>query len=149
MVKILANGDIVPDDDPRVKQASRRSAANPTRQGGFQSAGDNRDDQGPVQQINIFQSLNQRLLAFGIPQLRLGDIVVEPIVLVGFILVLMIFGIHGLIFGVLLYTVSRWSQYGAPDFVKRLFGGNENQHRDENRNNRGLGRAGGGYRLGR
>lgn len=105
-----------------------------------------------VQQVNIFQSLNQRLLAYGIPQWTLGDIVIEPLVLVGLILALIFFGIHGLIFGLVLFVISHWSTHGAPDFVSRFLGGGRggggNQGRGGN-SNQPQGRAGGGYRLGR
>ncbi|KAI8742019.1 protein FAM241B-like [Biomphalaria glabrata] len=142
MVKILANGDIVPDNDPRVTQ-NRAQQRNNT-QGGFHSAGVNQDNHIP-QQVSLFQILNQRLLGFGIPRWNMGNIVIEPIVLVGFLIALLLFGFPGLIFGALLFAVCSWSQNGAPDFISNFFGSNENPGRD----NRNRGRAGGGYRLGR
>ncbi|KAH9488366.1 hypothetical protein Btru_063334 [Bulinus truncatus] len=141
MVKILANGDIVSDDDPRVKH--RKPPERP--QHGFHSAGNDQDNQRQVQQVSIFQTLNQRLLSYGIPRWSMGNIVIEPLVLIGLIISLLIFGLPGLLFGLLLFAVCSWSQNGAPDFISNFFGGME-PDRDNNRNR---GRAGGGYRLGR
>ncbi|GFR96086.1 chromosome 10 open reading frame 35 [Elysia marginata] len=149
MVRILANGDIVPDDDPRARSSQptqRQNSRVPPRQ---DQAGDNRQ-QG--QQISIFQVLNQKLLDFGIPRFSIGDLAVEPIVSVGLLLSLVLFGIHGLIFAGILFAVSHWSTNGAPDFVNNLFGGNPGGGGgggDARRGNRPQGRAGGGHRLGR
>ena len=108
------------------------------------------------QQVNIFQTLNQKLRTMGIPPWNLGDIVIEPIVTVGFLIALLMFGVHGLIFGVVLFAVSRWSQHGAPEIVTRLFGGGQGGHQggqgdaQSNSNNRPKprGSMGTGHRLG-
>ena len=67
---------------------------------------------------------------------------------VGLLLALMLFGINGLMFGVILFAVSHWSTNGAPGFMNNLFGGNGGDG-DARRGNRPQGRAGGGHRLGR
>ncbi|GFO38253.1 chromosome 10 open reading frame 35 [Plakobranchus ocellatus] len=146
MVRILANGDIVPDDDPRARASQPTQRPN-TRTPQRQEQGGDYGQQG--QSVSIFQVLNQRLLAFGIPRFNIGDIVVEPIVSVGLLLSLVLFGIHGLIFGAILFAVSHWSTNGAPDFVTNLFGGAQRGDGDGQRGNRPQHRAGGGYRLGR
>ena len=101
------------------------------------------------QPISIFQVLNQKLLAFGIPPFNIGDLVIQPIVSVGLLLSLLLFGIHGLIFGAILFAVSHWSTHGAPDFLNNLFGGYNRGDGDGRGGNRPHGRAGGGHRLGR
>ncbi|RUS79906.1 hypothetical protein EGW08_012344 [Elysia chlorotica] len=148
MVRILANGDIVDDNDPRVQSSrptQRPNARNPPRQ----DQGGDFGQQG--QPISIFQVLNQKLLALGIPPFNIGDLVIEPIVTVGLLISLLLFGIHGLIFGVILFAVSHWSNHGAPGFLNNLFGGNNGGGGggDTRRWNRPQGRAGGGHRLGR
>lgn len=143
MVRILANGDIVADDDPRARSSQptqRQNTRIPPRQ---EQGGDH------GQPISIFQLLNQKLLAFGIPRFNLGDLVVEPIVSVGLLLSLMLFGIQGLIFGAILFAVSHWSTNGAPGFINNMFGGNTRGDGDGGRGARPQGRAGGGHRLGR
>jgi len=165
MVKILSNGEIVPDDDPRAQQTRRpqtRSQTNNSpqqqQQGRHQQPAQNGAPGG--QQVSIFQSLNQKLLNMGIPPFRIGEIVIEPIVTVGLLFALFMFGIQGLIFGAVLFAVSQWSSNGAPDFVTRLLGGGGggannpgstggNNARPNNRRPQGGGGGGGGgHRLG-
>lgn len=104
---------------------------------------------GPEPQGNIFQALNQRLTAFGIPSFNLGSIVIEPIVSVGLLIALLVFGLNGLILGLILFFVCRWSTHGAPETVSRFFGGGNEGGGSSERDRRQQGRAGGGYRLGR
>ncbi|XP_005106866.1 protein FAM241B [Aplysia californica] len=154
MVRILANGDIVPDDDPRAQQNRSRPQARapPTQQRGSVRHEDPAAAQGG-QPVNLFHSLNERLRAMGIPPWTLGNIVIEPLVTVGFIAALLLFGIHGLIFGVVLFAVSRWSTHGAPEAVTRIFGGgagdSDRSSSGNNRRPQGGSGGGGGYRLGR
>ncbi|CAG5129033.1 unnamed protein product [Candidula unifasciata] len=149
MVKILANGDIVADDDPRASQAhSRQTGDAHSGQRRVQSTRNIQQDNGNGPQVNIFQSLNQRLVALGIPPFTFGDIVVEPIVSVGLLIALLVFGFPGLILGLVLFVVSRWSTHGAPEIVSRFFGGGQ-RGGNGRPDNRHQGRAGGGYRLGR
>ena len=58
----------------------------------------------------------------GIPSWNIGDLVIEPIVTIGLLLAFFMFGIYGLIFGAVLFAVSRWSTNGAPEIVTRLPG---------------------------
>ena len=64
-------------------------------------------------QSSVFDTLNQKLLDAGIPRWNLGSYVIEPIVTIGFLLALLIFGLPGIIFGGLLFAVSKWSQTGG------------------------------------
>jgi len=156
MVKILSNGEIVPDDDPRAQQAQSR----PQRPPQPHMAARQQQQEGAYhhgQQVSIFHSLNQKLHNMGIPPFRIGEIVIEPIVTVGFLFALLMFGIQGLIFGAVLFAVSQWSSNGAPEIVTRLMGnggnGANNQGRTQGSNrspNNRRGEGGGsGHRLGR
>ena len=55
------------------------------------------------QQISIFETLNQRLLGLGIPRFNIGSYNIEPIVTVGFLLAMLLFGLPGLLFAGLLF----------------------------------------------
>lgn len=137
MVRILANGDIVPDDDPRVQQSTRSTRGNNVhgihsgtnqnggqqgqRQGwgqggggqGWYGGGDGAPEDGndgQVHQVSIFEVMNQKLLSLGVPRWNFGEHVIEPIVLVGFLLAMLLFGLRGLIMGVLLFAVVKMSQ---------------------------------------
>ncbi|BFZ02604.1 hypothetical protein BsWGS_05643 [Bradybaena similaris] len=147
MVKILANGDIVADDDPRAQQTYSKQTGNAhSGQTRIQSTRHVQQDNGP--QVSIFQSLNQRLVALGIPSFNFGDIVVEPIVSIGLLIALLVFGFPGLIIGLILFVVSRWSTHGAPEIVSRFFGQGQGGGQG-GRDSRQHGRAGSGHRLGR
>jgi len=65
------------------------------------------------QTTSVFDSLNQRLLAAGVPPWNAGPYVVEPIVSVGFLLALFFMGIQGLIFAALLFFVVKYSGMGG------------------------------------
>ncbi|XP_069123723.1 LOW QUALITY PROTEIN: protein FAM241B-like [Argopecten irradians] len=141
MVKILSNGDIVPDNDPRASggsAGSSSSSSQPRQRQGFVR----HDDAGPQQygqQVSIFEIANQKLLGLGIPSWNLGQYTVQPIVTVGCLIALMIFGLPGIIFAAVLFFVVNWSQQSSgPQNVPRGPG----QPRG---NNWG---GGGGHRLG-
>lgn len=133
MVWILANGEVVQDDDPRAQEARRaqratnahntRSANDQFRgyggdrgQGGGQAwysggaGGEGVPEDGQVRQVSIFEIINQKLLDLGIPRWNFGEHVVEPIVIVGFLIAMLFFGLRGLLFGGLLYAVVKMSQ---------------------------------------
>ncbi|XP_038061234.1 protein FAM241B-like [Patiria miniata] len=124
MVRILANGDIVQDDDPRVQQSSHSGNA-PTNRGsrmGYIQQNTEphqygHDGQGAggheVQNVSIFQTLNQRLLDLGIPCFNIGPYTIQPIVTVAFILAMLIFGLPGLLFAGLLFGVVMLSGGGG------------------------------------
>lgn len=138
MVRILSNGDIVPDDDPRAQQRSSRSSGSSARpRQGYVQHDDNNYQQGGMgaqggQSVSIFTVVNQKLLGYGLPRFNVGPYVVEPIVLVGLVIAGLLMGIPGLIFAALLFFVSQWSQGGGGGAGTRMGGGNQ----------------GGGHRLG-
>uniref|UniRef100_UPI00398E9C01 uncharacterized protein FAM241A n=1 Tax=Pristiophorus japonicus TaxID=55135 RepID=UPI00398E9C01 len=112
MVRILANGDIVPDDDPRVrKPPQRREDLNRPRQGFIHNSGNTNQPQ--QQQGNrgrsLFTDLNQRLINMGFPRWNLGNQVIEPIMSVVLILLLMVGGMRGLLLIGALYLFSQFS----------------------------------------
>ncbi|PVD39352.1 hypothetical protein C0Q70_01982 [Pomacea canaliculata] len=160
MVRILSNGDIVPDDDPRAQAAGSRGNSagdnsNRPRQGYVQHDGNGQQAFAEGRQISVFEVLNQKLLAFGIPRFTFGQFVFEPIVSVGFLLAGLLFGISGLLFAGLLYFVVRWSQTGGG--FSGLGGQQHGAPPGNDGNPPGAGRRGGGtfgggsegYRLGR
>ncbi|XP_077999470.1 protein FAM241B-like [Glandiceps talaboti] len=117
MVRILANGDIVQDDDPRVRQSSSRGndASGRPRQGyvrheEYNQQGQYGGGEGQMQQVSIFDVLNQKLVDGGFPRWNLGPYVVEPIASVGVLLAGLFFGLQGLFFAGLLFFVVKWSQ---------------------------------------
>ncbi|KAG8435075.1 hypothetical protein GDO86_013149 [Hymenochirus boettgeri] len=84
MVRILANGEIVQDDDPRVR-ASTYQRPNAPQQGYFNTA--NNAYPGPQQNPqngerhegrSPFSDINQQLVNMGFPRWNLGNQVVEP-----------------------------------------------------------------------
>ncbi|XP_078387029.1 uncharacterized protein FAM241A [Cetorhinus maximus] len=112
MVRILANGDIVQDDDPRVrKQPERRENLNRPRQGFIHnSENTNQLYQGQANQgHSLFTDMNQRLINMGFPRWNLGNQVIEPIMSVFLILLLMMFGMRGLLLIGGLYLFSRFT----------------------------------------
>ncbi|KAK7112106.1 protein FAM241B-like [Littorina saxatilis] len=166
MVKILSNGDIVPDDDPRAKGASsggnRADNTNRPRQGFVQHEDDGGGQgqgmyMGQGQQVSVFQMLNQKLLALGIPRFTVGQFNFEPIVTVGFLLAGIFFGFPGLIFAGLLFVVSKISQTGANPFTgggggqpqQGGGGGHQPGGGGGGGGGGGFGGSAGGHRLGR
>ncbi|XP_071829982.1 protein FAM241B-like [Apostichopus japonicus] len=144
MVRILANGDIVQDDDPRAQQGRRTqggtnihglrsSTSDQGRgyrnegqgQGGGQAwygggaGGEGVPEDGQVRQVSIFEVINQKLLDLGVPRWNFGQHVVEPIVLIGFLIAMLLFGFRGLLVGGLLFAVVKMSQGGGQNQQRR------------------------------
>uniref|UniRef100_A0A8D0HBL3 Family with sequence similarity 241 member B n=1 Tax=Sphenodon punctatus TaxID=8508 RepID=A0A8D0HBL3_SPHPU len=114
MVRILANGEIVQDDDPRVR-ASTQQRENTFRQGFFNTVPN--ADPPPHQQQGVqpggrspFSDLNQQLVNMGFPLWNLGNQVVEPVMSILLLFFLMIVGVRGLLLVGLIYVVSHLSQ---------------------------------------
>lgn len=80
----------------------------------------------------MFTVINQKLLGYGLPRFNVGPYVIEPIVLVAFILAGMLMGVPGLIFAAVLFFVTQSSGDGGGGAGTRMGGGNQ----------------GGGHRLG-
>ncbi|KAG9485195.1 protein FAM241B [Eleutherodactylus coqui] len=115
MVRILANGEIVQDDDPRVRATTQRS--NTQRQGFFNTAGNagpgpHQAPQDGAQQEgrSPFTDINQQLVNMGFPRWNLGNQVVEPIMSILFLLLILMMGVRGLLLVGLIYVVSHLSQ---------------------------------------
>ncbi|XP_046557374.1 protein FAM241B-like [Haliotis rubra] len=148
MVRILSNGDIVPDDDPRASQASSRggNSSRPQPRQGYVRHDEDAQQGMNGQQVSIFDSLNQRLLAAGIPRFNVGQMTVEPIVSVGFCLAGLLLGVKGLLFGAVLFFVAKMSTgNGIPGFGAFGEGGGQGGGGGQRQ---GRGR-GSGQRLGR
>lgn len=143
MVRILSNGDIVPDDDPRAQQSSSRSTYTGTsstrpRQGFIRNddnAGYQQGGQAGMggQSVSIFTVINQKLLGYRLPRFNVGSYVIEPIVLVAFVLAGMLMGLPGLLFAAILFFVTQSSGNNGGGAGNRMGGVNQ---------------GGGGYRLG-
>ena len=63
---------------------------------------------------SLFDTLNERLRSAGVPTWHLGPYPVEPVVSLGFLIALLLTGFKGLILGLLLFFVCKWSQSGTP-----------------------------------
>ncbi|XP_069466800.1 protein FAM241B [Ambystoma mexicanum] len=115
MVRILANGEIVQDDDPRVRTNTRHRDNTP-RQGFFNAA----QNAGPPQQEHAdgarpegrspFSEINQQLATMGFPRWNLGNQVVEPVMSIVLLLLIMMLGLRGLLLVGLIYVISHLSQ---------------------------------------
>jgi hypothetical protein len=115
MVKVLANGDIVPDNDPRAQSTGSGSPGPGTggpRQQGFINHNYNDNRGGPS--VSLFDTINQRLAAAGVPTWHAGPYAVEPVVSLGFLVSLLVAGFRGLLFSGVLFLVVKYSQSGAP-----------------------------------
>ncbi|KAF7247441.1 hypothetical protein EYD10_06658 [Varanus komodoensis] len=125
MVRILANGDIVQDDDPRVRR-SNQNRENSSRPGFF-NMGTNtgvpprQQEQQPYHQReqqqgarpgerSPFSDINQQLVNMGFPTWNLGNQVVEPVMSILLLFLLMMVGVRGLLLVGLIYIVSHLSQ---------------------------------------
>lgn len=73
------------------------------------------------QQFSVFDTLNQRLLGYGVPRFNIGSHTIEPIVLVGFILAGLLLGLPGLLLATVLFVVSKMSSSGGG--LASFFGG--------------------------
>ncbi|GAB1295167.1 Protein FAM241B [Apodemus speciosus] len=119
MVRILANGEIVQDDDPRVRTSTQQRSSG-SRQGFFNRGhGAPPGGPGPRQQQagaqlgaaqSPFGDLNRQLANMGFPQWHLGNHVVEPVTSILLLLLLMMLGVRGLLLVGLVYLVSHLSQ---------------------------------------
>ncbi|KAM4034970.1 protein FAM241B [Anomaloglossus baeobatrachus] len=114
MVRILANGEIVQDDDPRVRQSSQRSN---TRQGFFNNVGNTGagaqqapQDGARQEGRSPFTDINQQLVNMGFPRWNLGNQVVEPVMSILFLFLILMMGVRGLLLVGLIYIVSHLSQ---------------------------------------
>ncbi|KAM7170552.1 protein FAM241B [Macrochelys suwanniensis] len=114
MVRILANGDIVQDDDPRVR-TNAQHRENASRQEFFNVAPN--AGRAPLQQQaarpggrSPFSELNQQLVNMGFPLWNLGNQVVEPVMSILLLFLLMMVGVRGLLLVGLIYVVSHLSQ---------------------------------------
>ena len=113
MVTII-NGEIVQDNDPRAQEFRNRGRRQERQQERSQQQWNYgpHEEHPPVQQGgSIFDQLNNRLLAAGIPRWNLGQNIVEPIVSVALILALVLFGFQGvLLVGVLWFIMQQSRQ---------------------------------------
>lgn len=119
MVRILANGEIVQDDDPRVRTTTQQRSSSPRQ--GFFNRGHSAPPGGPgphQQQAGArlgaaqspFSDLNRQLVNMGFPQWHLGNHVVEPVTSILLLFLLMMLGVRGLLLVGLVYLVSHLSQ---------------------------------------
>ncbi|XP_057607576.1 protein FAM241B [Chionomys nivalis] len=119
MVRILANGEIVQDDDPRVRTTTQQRSSSPRQ--GFLNRGHGGPPGGPgprQQQAGArlgatqspFNDLNRQLVNMGFPQWHLGNHVVEPVTSILLLFLLMMLGVRGLLLVGLVYLVSHLSQ---------------------------------------
>lgn len=72
----------------------------------------------------MFDSINQRLIALGIPSWNIGSFVVDPILSVGALLSLVFFGFSGLLLCIALFFVFKYSGLGGQG---RQAGGENNR----------------------
>ncbi|XP_043912559.1 protein FAM241B [Protopterus annectens] len=111
MVRILANGEIVPDDDPRVRNRAQQNENRNTFGQGFSGQPENAQYHPQNQmQDSPFSALNQRLSEVGIPRWNLGNWVIEPAVSILLLLVVIMMGMRGILLLGLLYVLSRINQ---------------------------------------
>lgn len=118
-MRILANGEIVQDDDPRVRTTTQQRNSSPRQ--GFFNRGHSAPPGGPgphQQQAGArlgaaqspFSDLNRQLVNMGFPQWHLGNHVVEPVTSILLLFLLMMLGVRGLLLVGLVYLVSHLSQ---------------------------------------
>jgi len=130
MVKILSNGEIVDDNDPRLCTANseqrvdrhiendqnswRLNFGTPVPEGAEGQAGIGVPANQRSEGVTLFDLMNDKLLEAGIPRLQLGAYDVEPIAAVGTCLALLLFGLNGLILSLVLFLVVKFSRHGIP-----------------------------------
>ncbi|XP_006630865.1 protein FAM241B [Lepisosteus oculatus] len=116
MVRILANGEIVQDDDPRVrKPSSRREDLNLQRRGFIhQTAGGASAENARMTPRgsgrSAFAEMNQFLVNLGFPRWNMGTQVIEPLMSVLILLIIAVVGLRGILLLGLLYVVMTRSQ---------------------------------------
>lgn len=118
MVRILANGEIVQDDDPRVRANPQHRNNTPSQ--GFFNAAQNPGPPPPQQQQHAggarpegrspFSDINQQLVTMGFPRWNLGNQVVEPVMSIVLLFLIMMLGVRGLLLVGFIYVVSHLSQ---------------------------------------
>ncbi|XP_032985688.1 protein FAM241B isoform X1 [Rhinolophus ferrumequinum] len=106
MVRILANGEIVQDDDPRVRTATPPHSGTPRQSFLNRGHGAPLGGPGPRQQQggarlgaaqSPFNDLNRQLVNMGFPQWHLGNHAVEPVTSILLLFLLMMLGVRGLL----------------------------------------------------
>ncbi|XP_008589340.1 PREDICTED: uncharacterized protein C10orf35 homolog [Galeopterus variegatus] len=119
MVRILANGEIVQDDDPRVRTTAPPRGGTPRQSFLNRSHGVPPGGPGPRHQQagarlgaaqSPFNDLNRQLVNMGFPQWHLGNHAVEPVTSILLLFLLMMLGVRGLLLVGLVYLVSHLSQ---------------------------------------
>ncbi|XP_049646467.1 LOW QUALITY PROTEIN: protein FAM241B [Suncus etruscus] len=126
MVRILANGDIVQDDDPRVEGPPPRHAPVPLGSFLHRGPGTPLGGSGPRQQQqqqqqqqaaarpgaaqSPFYDLNRLAGEPGLPQWHLGNHAVEPVTSILVLFLLVMLGVRGLLLVGLVYLLSHLSQ---------------------------------------
>uniref|UniRef100_A0A915KK31 DUF4605 domain-containing protein n=1 Tax=Romanomermis culicivorax TaxID=13658 RepID=A0A915KK31_ROMCU len=152
MVRILANGDIVQDDDPRAQRPSAASSARPHYNASSESsarAGQSHFYQQSAINDTNFQRqsgldvLNSKLLNFGIPRWSLGGVTIEPVYTIGALLMFMLFGfLPSLCLIGILFVVSQLSRDNGANLrsifhtFKRSLGGGGGSALDGHRTHR-------------
>lgn len=123
MVRILANGEIVQDDDPRVRNTTQPRSSTPRQSFLNRGHGASLGGPGPRQQQagarlgaaqSPFNDLNRQLVNMGFPQWHLGNHAVEPVTSILLLFLLMMLGVRGLLLVGLVYLVSHLSQRWPP-----------------------------------
>ncbi|XP_068114167.1 protein FAM241B isoform X2 [Hyperolius riggenbachi] len=116
MVRILANGEIVQDDDPRVRANTQRRD-NTSRQGFFNTMGNAGpgaqqvpQDGGRQEGRSPFSDINQQLVNMGFPRWNIGNQVVEPVMSILILFLVLMMGFRGLLLLGFIYVVSHLSQ---------------------------------------
>ncbi|XP_033004898.1 protein FAM241B [Lacerta agilis] len=121
MVRILANGDIVQDDDPRVRQSTQNRGnssrpgfsnmnAGPAPQQHYRQQQQQPQDGARPGERSLLSDINQQLVNMGFLTWNLGNQVVEPVMSILLLLLLMMVGVRGLLLVGLIYVVSHLSQ---------------------------------------
>eukprot|EP00058_Branchiostoma_floridae_P010744 XP_002596232.1 hypothetical protein BRAFLDRAFT_202878 [Branchiostoma floridae] len=110
MVRILANGEIVQDDDPRVRRPNQQRQQATRRQVRGKQRRVAKNESDVYGRLSMFDAINQKLLALGIPRFQLMGTTVEPIATVGVTVVFLLMGVRGLLFIGLLFGVSYLSR---------------------------------------
>lgn len=117
MVRVLANGDLVADDDPRVKSNATSGVRQPAQGSNAQfnnfSSAQDRSAPYQGQSTSVLDTINQRLGALGIPSWNIGSFVVDPALSVGALLSLVFFGFSGLLLCIALFFVFKYSGLGG------------------------------------